>query len=86
MAGPKIGDRVFHDGCDDFVVVGIKLVHDVSFSKFENDSFRVTCLSEELAHSVKHDAWYLPGRVYSREQRQKQFDPRGCERARMERK
>lgn len=84
MAGPKIGDRVFHEGRDDFVLVALKSQQGVGFSRFANDKSIVTCRSEDLVHSVKKDAWYLPGRVFSRAQRQKQFDPRGCERAIME--
>lgn len=66
MAKMDLGDKVFHDGHEDLVIVGIG----PDITVFENECFRVECGTRELVWGDLKGAWYLPGRLYPREQRQ----------------
>jgi hypothetical protein len=72
----KLGDLVIHHGFPheitrvgeratmrDGQAVGISTVH------FENSSFASECVAEELEWSEGDGAWYLPGRLLSRNER-----------------
>lgn len=66
---PAIGDRVFHDGYDDFQVVALATKKGQELATFENHRARVGCAAKDLVYSEAKGAWYLPGRVFTRERR-----------------
>ncbi len=43
----------------------------VNIAILDNEQFQVKCLASELQYSEALKAWYLPGRIISREARQK---------------
>lgn len=81
---PRVGHLVYHDGQRDFRLTkfgtisrnGAKTTH---LAQFENERFRVSCLTGDLVYSEKRQAWYLRGRVFPREvrkdQRNSKLDP-----------
>lgn len=78
MAEPEKGDKVFHDGHEDFIINGTVTIkrsdwpEAIDFAQFENERFRVDCKTRELRWSPTRKAWFLPGRVFPRPVRQEQ--------------
>ena len=80
---PRVGDFVYHDGHQDFLLVRFGSISRdgapvTKLAQFENDDQRVSCLFRDLVYSEKRDAWYLPGRVFPRQSRNDQRDS-GCD-------
>lgn len=74
------GNWIGHDHeDDDYVVIGFmsggadpsdplrRLPNYIT--TFENDRFKVKCLTEDLEWSKEDEAWFLPGRILTRDQR-----------------
>lgn len=73
---PKVGDRVIHHGRHHEITelpkrarMGPDGPEAVELVVFENDGYRVLGNVSELRYSKEDGAWYLPGRVLSRNER-----------------
>jgi len=66
-----VGARVLHDGHEDFKVNELVEAKGTVIAVFENLGYRVKCNAAELVELKEENAWYLPGRLLSREQRRR---------------
>lgn len=70
MSKLAMGVLVLHDGDEDFKLTNIDAGKGgAQIATFENEKRRVRCDASELVFLKEENAWYLPGRILSREQR-----------------